>query len=212
MKKNKTKLFNLILLYISNFQNFDGIKKLNKLLYFTDFKYYEKFSKPITGYNYVKYPRGPVIEDYQKVIEEMVDNKLLKKEKIQVLGENKIYTIHKLEKIVEPNLDLFEINELKIIREVWHENEMKNGKELEEESHRDAPWILSEFNQIIPYFFVKYRNENLDDYRISEIKAEYAYNRAKLLAKEANKESYKSNDYDDIRINEDFNSLTEIYF
>ena len=119
---NKTKLFNLILLYISYFKDFDGIKKLNKLLYFTDFEYYEKFSKSITGYNYIKYPRGPVIENYSEIIKEMENNKLLKKEKKEVLGRDKIYTVSRMENMVEPDLDLFEKEELEVIRYVLSNN------------------------------------------------------------------------------------------
>ena len=119
---NKTKLFNLILLYISYFKDFDGIKKLNKLLYFTDFEYYEKFSKSITGYNYIKYQRGPVIENYSEIIKEMENNKLVRRGKKEVLGLNKIYTVSRIKNMVEPDLDLFEKEELEVIRYVLSNN------------------------------------------------------------------------------------------
>ncbi len=119
---NKTKLFNLILLYISYFKDFDGIKKLNKLLYFTDFEYYEKFSKSITGYNYIKYQRGPVIENYSEIIKEMENNKLVRRGKKEVLRLNKIYTVSRIKNMVEPDLDLFEKEELEVIRYVLSNN------------------------------------------------------------------------------------------
>jgi uncharacterized phage-associated protein len=209
---NKTKLFNLILLYVSYFKDFDGIKKLNKLLYFTDFEYYSKFSKSITGYNYIKYPRGPVIENYSEIIKEMENNKLLKKEKKEVLGIDKIYTVSKMKNMVEPDLDLFEKEELEVIRYVLSSNLLKSGKELEEESHNDAPWILSELYQPISYDFVKYRNEKLDDYRIAEIKAENSYKRAKKYSHEAEREFYAPENYDDLEVYEVFYDLNKDTF
>jgi uncharacterized phage-associated protein len=204
---NKTKLFNLILLYISYFRDFDGVKKLNKLLYFTDFEYYNKYSKSITGFNYLKYPMGPVIENYSEIINEMENKKILKRVESRILGINKTYTVHKLKKLVEPDLELFEKEELQVIRDVWYKNELKSGKELEEESHVDAPWVLTEFYQPISYDFVKYRNQELDDYTISEIKAEKSYNRAKVYKSDAEKEFYSSNGYDQIIFREEYNDL-----
>lgn len=209
---NKTKLFNLILLYISYFKDFDGIKKLNKLLYFTDFEYYDKYSKSITGYNYIKYPMGPVIENYSEIISEMEGKNILKRVKSRILGINKTYTVHKMKKLVEPDLELFEKEELQVIREVWYKNELKSGKELEEESHVDAPWILTDFYQPISYDFVKYRNQDLDDYTISEIKAENSYNRAKEYKSEAEKDFYENNDNDHITLYEEYNNLSENFF
>jgi len=92
------------------------------LLYFTDFEYYEKFSKSITGYNYIKYQRGPVIENYSEIIKEMENNKLVRRGKKEVLGLNKIYTVSRIKNMVEPDLDLFEKEELEVIRYVLSNN------------------------------------------------------------------------------------------
>lgn len=67
------KLKNLILYILSRCGQKANMGKilLNKLLYFSDFDYYEKNWESITGAIYTKLPRGPVPTDMDKILEEM---------------------------------------------------------------------------------------------------------------------------------------------
>ncbi len=76
-----------LILYISeNYQDKEHFGKtmLNKLLYFSDFNYYEWTGSLISGAEYKKLPYGPVPTDITNVLEEMVREGMiaLKEEKV----------------------------------------------------------------------------------------------------------------------------------
>jgi hypothetical protein len=45
-----------------------GKTVLYKILYFTDFNYYEMFEEKLTGETYLKYPFGPAPRDFDAVL------------------------------------------------------------------------------------------------------------------------------------------------
>ena len=55
-----------------------GKKKLAKLLYYSDFDFFEKFQKSITGDIYNAYPKGPLPAMLGNVTSMMVKKELLK--------------------------------------------------------------------------------------------------------------------------------------
>ena len=58
-----------------------GKTVLYKIMYFTDFNYYEMFEEKITGETYLKLQYGPPPRDFDTVIDELKDNGLVKEKK-----------------------------------------------------------------------------------------------------------------------------------
>ena len=53
-----------------------GETVLSKLLYFSDFNYYELYEEHLTGAKYLKLPYGPIPQKLDAMIMQMMDNKL----------------------------------------------------------------------------------------------------------------------------------------
>lgn len=96
-----------MILYIAhNFETKESLWKtmLNKLLYFSDFNYYEWTWTLISWINYKKLPFGPVPENINEILDEMV-----KDWEIIIKEEQKFdFPINKIIAIDEPNLKTFE--------------------------------------------------------------------------------------------------------
>jgi uncharacterized phage-associated protein len=138
-----------------------GKKKLVKLLYFADFDCFEKNNAPITGDIYKKLPMGPFPQSFDDVTKKMTEEGSLSIEKIlQKEGFNptEIY-------ICKNNVDesLFSKEEKEILDRVVIKYGHLNGKQLENLSHAEAPYIASNDSQEIPYELAYYRDTDFDD-------------------------------------------------
>lgn len=80
MMEFKKEKFKTVLSYIINrCENKKNVGKtvICKLLYFSDFNYYEKYETSITNETYVKYERGPYPQHIDDIIDEMLDEELI---------------------------------------------------------------------------------------------------------------------------------------
>src|SRR3989339_2058294 len=72
------KLKNLILFVLSSEDYRDeGIKKLNKILYFIDFYFYRDHERLISGASYAKADMGPVVDGYKFVFQNLEKDGIL---------------------------------------------------------------------------------------------------------------------------------------
>ena len=86
--------FKCVLSYIINrCENKKNVGKtvICKLLYFSDFNYYEKYETSITNETYIKYERGPYPQHIDEIINEMINEDIVVIEKKPYFGT----TIHK---------------------------------------------------------------------------------------------------------------------
>ena len=125
-----------------------------KLLYFSDFNYYEKYETAITNETYIKYERGPYPHHIDEVIDEMLDEGLLKIEKKPYFGT----TIHKHYLQEVPDLSLLNTKELGVINEGIDKISDMSAKEVSAYSHGDMPWMIAEDNEELDYEYVFYRD------------------------------------------------------
>ena len=130
------KLKNLILLVLAN-ENYkdEGIKKLNKILYFIDFYYYRDNEKLISGVEYAKAGMGPVINHYKTIFEKLVEDGVL-------MQKNDVPTIYK--PLVDYNLAAFSSREVDHIHKVLERYGKLSSSDLEAISHEQQPWLLTE--------------------------------------------------------------------
>ena len=132
-----------------------GEKKLAKLLYFADFDLYEKIQKSITGDVYNALPMGPVPSALEEITKEMVKNKILG---IKQVPEREGYNATEVYKcLTEPDLSVFDEEEKKMLDRIVVKYGHLNGKQLEELSHGEAPYVGTELRKEIPYELAFYR-------------------------------------------------------
>ena len=162
MPKISEKKYKEVIFYLA--QKLGGVikgkKKLAKLLYFVDFDFYEKFQKSLTGDIYKALPMGPFPITMEKVLTDMVDEKKITIKFEKEKADYNPTEIYKVEKKMEVN---FSKEEQRILDRVVLKYGHLSGKQLEDLSHAEAPYIGTAPNQEIAYELSFYRGTNLDE-------------------------------------------------
>jgi uncharacterized phage-associated protein len=137
-----------------------GKKKMAKLLYFADFDLYEKNQKSITGDVYRALPMGPFPSALDEITISMIENKVLKVEQI---AEHDGYVATEVyESLVEPDLSVLSDEEKKMLDRIAVKYGYLNGKQLEDLSHAEAPFVGTKLKEEIPYELAFYRGTDFD--------------------------------------------------
>lgn len=130
-----------------------GETVLYKLLYFCDFNYYELYEEHLTGATYRKLPYGPVPQNLDTIINQMVDDRQLQRVKTEYHGYPQIRYLP-LEKA---DLVAFRASEMEVIdRVIWQMSDW-SATAISEYSHGDKPWRATENNDFIDYELAFYR-------------------------------------------------------
>ena len=162
MALNKKKYQQIILYFCHKLGGkIKGKKKLAKLLYFADFDFFEKTQKPITGEIYKALPMGPFPISLDKVVSEMEVKGILGVETMKERG-GYIPTEIYLSK-VKPDDSVFSEEEKKILDRVIQKYGHLNGKQLEDLTHSEAPYVGTELKKEIPYELSFYRGTDFND-------------------------------------------------
>jgi uncharacterized phage-associated protein len=148
-----------LMLYIAakceSTSNFSATK-LNKILYFSDFVYYQRTGQPVTGSEYIKEKYGPVPKRLLPIRKKLVANKeaaIKKSTTISGLEQ------HRLIPLREPDLTKFSAAEIDVVDRVIAACNDQNAKQLSELSH-DRVWRIAEMGQPIPYEAVFVSDDN----------------------------------------------------
>ena len=70
---NRDKLASTVLYLLRGCSAKLGLTSLLKMIYFADYRHFQEHLSPISGARYVAMERGPVVEDYWKVFEDLED-------------------------------------------------------------------------------------------------------------------------------------------
>lgn len=130
-----------------------GKTVLWKLLYFSDFDYYELYEQSITGECYSKLERGPAPRDWNNVISSLIEEEKVKPQEKLFHGNLQ----KKFISLAEPNLDRLSAKELTVINNVIKKYGSMNASQISEFSHQDMPWKATDLNEDIDYELVFYR-------------------------------------------------------
>jgi uncharacterized phage-associated protein len=162
MPKISEKKYQEVILYLTEKLNGEirGKKKLAKLLYFVDFDFFEKFQKSLTGDVYKALPMGPFPVNMEKVITDMVSEKRIS---IKFEKEREDYNPTEIYKIIKKTELNFSKEELEILDRVVLKYGHLSGKQLEDLTHAEAPYIGTAPNQEIAYELAFYRGTNTED-------------------------------------------------
>lgn len=130
-----------------------GETVLNKLLYFSDFNYYEIYEEHLTGAQYRKLPYGPVPEKLDAVIQEMIENKSLKRFK------SSYYELPQTRYIplAKPDLTQLKASEKQVIDSILELYSDWSATSISEYSHNDMPWKATKDGDVIDYELTFYR-------------------------------------------------------
>ena len=137
------KFKNLILYILARCWQKPNIWKtvLNKLLYFSDFNYYEFKWESISGQDYLKLPRWPVPKDIDKVLEQMQGDSQIKKIETEFWWYKQIRFIPNL----KYNLSEFNWLEIEIIDNVIDKLSNMTASQVSEYSHKDVPYMVTKW-------------------------------------------------------------------
>ncbi|MCP4553517.1 MAG: DUF4065 domain-containing protein [Bacteroidetes bacterium] len=148
--------FKDILLYIlekcAGKPNF-GETLLYKLLYFSDFNYYEIYEEHLSGAEYRKLPFGPVPQKLDSIINQMISSKILKRFKTEYHG----YPQTRYIPLVKSNLTNLKASEKEVIDRVIEQYSDWSASVISDYSHKDMPCLASKDGEVIDYELAFYR-------------------------------------------------------
>ena len=149
--------FKQVLHYIiSNVGTLDNVGKtvLYKMLYFSDFDFYELNEVPITGGLYYKLKNGPAPSGFDSIIPQLEREEKVKRVEATYCGFSQIKFIS----ICKPNLSLLNADELQLIEKVINKLANMTASQISSYSHQDMPWKATKDNEEIDYELVFYRD------------------------------------------------------
>lgn len=135
-----------------------GVTSLLKMLYFADYEHYRRFLTPITGAEYVALERGPVVNGYKDLFQQLVDEGVVRRYDATVLGIKEKKLEYRPEQ--EPDATVFSATELGVLDEVAAKYGSETGLALSEKTHLEGPWSLvwnwREPGRPIPYMLFRW--------------------------------------------------------
>ncbi|MBK8853113.1 MAG: DUF4065 domain-containing protein [Saprospiraceae bacterium] len=130
-----------------------GETVLYKLLYFSDFNYYELYEEHLTGATYRKLPYGPVPQNLDIIIGQMVEKGQLQK----VNTEHHGYRQTRYLPLEKADLTELRASEKEIIDRVIEQMSDWSASMISDYSHKDLPWEVTDEGKDISYELAFYR-------------------------------------------------------
>jgi transcriptional regulator with XRE-family HTH domain len=131
-----------------------GETVLYKLLYFSDFNYYELYEEHLTGAKYRKLPYGPVPQKLDSIVLQMIDKGQLQRVKTEYHG----YPQTRYLPLVKADLTELKASEKEVIDRVIEQLSDWSAASISNYSHKDMPWLASKEGEEINYELAFYRD------------------------------------------------------
>lgn len=132
-----------------------GETVLYKLLYFSDFNYYELYEEHLTGAKYRKLPYGPVPQKLDTIIGQMIEKGQLQRVKTEYHG----YPQTRYLPLEKADLTELRASEKEIIDRVIEQMSDWSAAAISNYSHKDLPWEVTDEGQDISYELAFYREQ-----------------------------------------------------
>lgn len=130
-----------------------GETVLYKLLYFSDFNYYELYEEHLTGASYRKLPYGPVPQKLDTIICQMIEKGQLQRVKTEFHG----YPQTRYLPLEKADLTELKASEKEVIDRVIEQMSDWSAAAISNYSHKDMPWLASKEGEEINYELAFYR-------------------------------------------------------
>jgi transcriptional regulator with XRE-family HTH domain len=124
-----------------------GETVLCKLLYFSDFNYFERYGEYLTGIVYRKLPYGPVPRNLDEIIGHMIAENHLQRVKCKYQGFSQIRYMP----LQKADLTLLKASEKETIDKVIEQLSDWSAAAISAYSHKDVPWLVSREGSDIDY-------------------------------------------------------------
>lgn len=141
------KTINVFLYALKN--NYLTRTQIMKNLFSIDFQACKEQSKAITTFNYAHGTYGPIIDNKDAIL-----NLLVKQNYLEIVDNEDDITLFK--PIMEPDLNLFNKEEIAIMDKVLSVLKGKSANKLTEWSHEFKGWIETKDGELISYKYAKY--------------------------------------------------------
>ena len=130
-----------------------GETVLYKLLYFSDFNYYEQYEEHLSGACYKKLQHGPVPKELKAVLAKMQQEKKIEPLHTQYFN----YSQTRYLPLVDVDLRQLKASETHTIDQVIQQLGHFSAQELSDYSHQDLPWKATKIGEDIDYELAFYR-------------------------------------------------------
>lgn len=130
-----------------------GETLLYKLLYFSDFNYYELYEEHLSGATYRKLPFGPVPKKLDSIIKSMIEDGELKRIKTEYHN----YPQTRYIPLRKADLTKLKASEKEVIDKVIDQFSDWSASAISDYAHKDIPWMASKDGKEINYELVFYR-------------------------------------------------------
>jgi len=153
---DKNKLTELVL-YIGDRCALDthyGVLKLNKILFYSDFRAHRRLGHPITGAQYRKYPHGPapaVMKMLRKELEASKDAVEYHRHFQSWNDDGEGIVEKRLLPRRKADLDQFSAAEIALVEQVIDQLRPMTGTAVSKMSHKHPGWRLTAMGDDIPY-------------------------------------------------------------
>jgi uncharacterized phage-associated protein len=147
--------FREAIIFFANNVNTLGITKLNKLLYYSDFKHVKLYGRPILGDKYVKYKQGPVPEASYSLFNANFTHQISKFLSKDIEVKNKKVGPYNQKRIIakrESNLEVFSKSEISILQAVASKFKNSTATDLSNRAHIEKPW-----KETAPFEYIDYK-------------------------------------------------------
>jgi putative zinc finger/helix-turn-helix YgiT family protein len=124
--------------------------KMNKLLFYADFKHYKENSISITGLAYAHLPFGPCPDHYEALYEALLqfDPSIEIREDSDSDNPAEFFICH-----TQPDLTQFDDSELKVLAEIKHYFSAFSAQRITSYVHQEKAYIETSNGQLIHYSF-----------------------------------------------------------
>jgi transcriptional regulator with XRE-family HTH domain len=130
-----------------------GETVLYKLLYFSDFNYYELYEEHLTGAKYKKLPYGPVPQNLDTIIGQMMETGMIQRIKTEYYDKMQTRYIP----LTKADLTELKASEKEVIDKVIEQMSDWSASAISSYSHKDMPWLASKEGEEINYELAFYR-------------------------------------------------------
>jgi len=130
-----------------------GETVLYKLLYFSDFNYYELYEEHLSGARYRKLPYGPVPHPFESIVNKMIEKGELKKIKTDYFGKTQTRYLP----LAKANLKELIASEKDVLDKVIEQMSDWSASSISSYSHNDMPWKASKEGDDINFELAFYR-------------------------------------------------------
>ena len=130
-----------------------GETVLYKLLYFSDFNYYELYEEHLTGAKYRKLPYGPIPQKLDTIVLQMIDEGQIQRVKTVYHG----YPQTRYLPLVKSDLTALKASEKDVIDRVIEQMGDWSATAIGDYSHKDLPWDVTDEGKEINYNLAFYR-------------------------------------------------------